>query len=271
MSPIDPTLSIQSLETSNYHFQYIETGNPSGYTILFIHGYPGRPQDFRWMFPFLPHYRIISIAMPNLDMTTTKTNIPTTSIMDRVYAVLEFTTAKNISNCALVAHSMGGPIALALARHHPSLVSCVTLIASVGAFPYKIFRQSKPRLGYKLISHPYVGTLFKPFVPHFFSILGFPKGISVQAMTHVLHCATDFSFRENKDNIEHIQQPCLHVWTTDDPYIEEELFMDMEKRIQHCTSVSFTNGGHNPQRIYPTEIVSHMQQLLSTVLKTETV
>ena len=265
--PTQNPILLKRLETERYIFQYHEEG--AGLPILFIHGYPGRPQDFRWLFPFLSSYRILALAMPNLDLSVTKKDLlPPTSIEARKNAVLEFLHAKNIKQCLVCAHSMGGPIATALVHHHPNLFKGLILIASVGAKPYRAFRRSNPRLGYKLLSIPFLKGITKPMVRFVFAQLGFPKKISIEAMEYVLHCATDFSFSEHEYNLKAVRSPVLSIWSEDDPLIETKSQENLGSLIFDYTEIRLPSGQHNPQRMHP-EQIAHRIELWAQDICTE--
>lgn len=243
-------LPIQTIETTNYQFGYLEhrMDNSSHPPIVMVHGYPGRPQDFRFLFPHLPDFHCIALAMPNLDISITKTNVSTTTIRERESAILEFLDAMNIEECILMGHSMGGPLMISTTRHHPDRVKGLIIISSVGAQQYRVFRNSKPHWGYQLVRFPIIKTIFTPFMVWMFGKLGFPKGISASAMIHVLHCAHDFSFEENKGNLAAIQQPVLNIWSDNDPYVERELFEEIDGLLTNGENLIVSGGGHNPQR-----------------------
>ena len=259
---------LQFIETPDYRFGYLESPSPHSALppLVMVHGYPGRPQDFRFLFPYLTKVRCLALAMPNLDISSSKTAVSTTSIRDRERAILQFLDAMHIEQCILVGHSMGGPIVTSLTRHHPNRISGLILLSSVGIAPYKIFRQTKPRIGHQLLSLPILGPLFRPLVVKVFQWLGFPKGISIDAMCHVLHCAHDFSFLENHQNLQAIQQPVLNVWTTDDPYIESERFAEITAVVSNCTEDNTAQGGHNPQKEQPEYVARTIQQWLNTAV-----
>lgn len=254
--------SIEYIETENFRFGYwespcVDSPNPP---IVMVHGYPGRPHDFRFLFPHLPDFRCIAVAMPNLDISTTKTDVSITTIVDRERAIVEFLDAMNITECILMGHSMGGPMVLSTTCNHPNRVKALIIISSVGAQQYRVFRTSKPRWGYKLITFPLIGRMFKPFMVWMFRKLGFPKGISADAMEYVLHCATDFSFNENKQNLKRCTQPVLNVSSQDDPYVEPELFEEIEALVPNCERLSFEKGGHNPQRTHAETVSKNVRQ-----------
>ena len=246
------------LETDNYHFQYIEEGD--GLPLVFLHGYPGRPQDFRWLFPFLSQFKIISLGLPNLDLTTTKNGFKSpTTITERADSIQEFLIKKDIKQCLVVTHSMGGPIGTALAKQNPDRVLGLVLISSVGLYPYRAFRASKAPLAHKVLSAPFLGTLLRPLMKKMFYRLGFPKGVSVEAMRYVLHCAHDFSFAEHTKNISTLECPILSVWSENDPLIENQSQLDLANALQNGSILSFKTGMHNPQREFPQEIAEALQ------------
>ena len=144
---------------------------------------------------------------------------------------------------------MGGPLMISTTRHHPDRVKGLIIISSVGAQQYRVFRNSKPHWGYQLVRFPILRSLFTPFMVWMFRKLGFPKGISANAMIHVLHCAHDFSFEENKDNLAAIQQPVLNIWSDNDPYVERELFEEIDGLLTNGENLIVSGGGHNPQRV----------------------
>lgn len=256
------TTPIEYIDTNNFHFGYWESPsvNSPHPPIVMVHGYPGRPQDFRFLFPHMKDFRCIALAMPNLDITTTKTNIPTTTIVDREMAIVEFLDAMNITECILMGHSMGGPMVLSATCNHPERIRGLIIISSVGAQQYRVFRMSKPRWGFKLMTTPLIGWMFKPFMMWVFQKLGFPKGISANAMLYVLHCATDFSFRENKRNLERCTHPVLNISSQNDPYVEPELFEEIEALLANCERLSFKKGGHNPQRTHAETVAQKVRE-----------
>ena len=88
---------IEYIETENFRFGYwespsVDSQNPP---IVMVHGYPGRPQDFRFLFPYMKDFRCLALAMPKLDISTTKTDVSITTIVDRENAIMEFFSKKN--------------------------------------------------------------------------------------------------------------------------------------------------------------------------------
>lgn len=257
-------MQFSQLETENYIFQFIEQGN--GFPLLFMHGYPGRPQDFRWLFPYLSEFKIISLALPCLDYTKIKENRkPPTTINQRVSAIEEFLEKKNIKQCLVFAHSMGGPIGTALTKRNPDKIIGLILLASVGLYPYNAFRISKPDLAHKLTSNRIMNPFLKPIMKHMFYRFGFPRGVSVQAMQYVLHCAHDFSFTEHSKNVSTLQSPVLSIWSENDHLVEMQSQLDLSRAFPNCTDLVFQKGKHNPQRDFPKEIANGIKDWITEI------
>ena len=66
-------LPIQTIETANYQFGYLEqhADNSSHPPIVMVHGYPGRPQDFRFLFPHLADFHCIVYLKHHMTLNPT--------------------------------------------------------------------------------------------------------------------------------------------------------------------------------------------------------
>ena len=237
---------------------YSEQG--TGIPFLLIHGYPGRPQDFRWITPGLPELRCISLAMPGLDITEPLSS-SCLSINERASFVCAFIKVLGLSEAFLLGHSMGGVVATQVANLSPHIQKLV-LLSSVGPTPYRAFRRSKPRMFHSLLNTPMIGKAVEPLVRFGFSALGFPRGVSMEAMRYVLACAHALSFEEHKNNLERLSVPVLSMWSHDDPLIESSCFHALENTIQNVHSVAFEKGGHNLQKTQSDKILRNLRSFL---------
>ena len=55
---------------------------------------------------------------------------------------------------------------------------------------------------------------------------------------------------KNKTNLLRCSRPVLNISSQDDPYVEPELFEEIETLVPNCERLSFEKGGHNPQRTH---------------------
>jgi len=240
-------------------FFYDEVGH--GQPIVFLHGYPGRPQDFRWLIPYLDGFQLLFFALPGLDISP----LPERELFrvsDRADYVLSCCDEIGLEDFFLVGHSMGGMIATHLATHHANRVLKLILISAVGPKPYQAFRRSRPDIAYQVFTMPILGRLLSPIMRYAFLSLGFPKGVSNPAMKYVLGCANSVSFSSHANNLRSLSLPVLSLWATDDPLIEPQSFEDLEEIIPVCRSQRFTSGGHNPQKKQASEVACFIKEFL---------
>lgn len=247
----NPIVVRKSITLNGFDIFYDECGE--GFPIVFLHGYPGRPQDFRWLSSNISAFRLIFLALPGLDISPLP-NSSMFTITERGEFVKSFCDALSISQYHLVGHSMGGMLATYLASRYPNNIEKLILISTVGPMPYKAYRRSRPDFVYRLISYSIVQKMLMPGIRFAFHAMGFPKGVSDQAMIYVLACANAISFPEHASHLSQLSQPVLSLWCTDDPLIEANSFQQLVDIIPNCLSISYPTGGHNPQKKHATEV-----------------
>ena len=253
----------RSVLVQDIDVSFEEYGPKNNPTILCIHGYPGRPQDFRWLVPELARYRLIILAMPGLDITPLPKNDLYT-VSSRAKFVTDFMDKLDIEKCVLMTHSMGSVIGTHIAVHHPTLVSQVVFISAVGPHPYRAFRRSRPDWGHFIFTKTPVRFFGQPIVRFLFAMFGFPKGVSTQAMFYVIACGAKLSFPEHRQNLSLLKQPVLSIWCQDDPLMEPESFDSLNKILRQCENYSFVSGGHSPQKKHATKVAQKIVQFIES-------
>lgn len=241
---------------------YEEHGERDAHTLVFLHGYPGRPKDFRWLVSELSSYHVIILALPGLGLTA----IPEQevfSIPSRAKFVEDFLTTIGVSSCSVIAHSMGGMVGVHLTHTIPTVVHNLILISAVGPMPYRAFRRSKPHWAYVIFHRKNIRFLGDPIMRFIFTLFGFPKGVSTESMHYVIACAAQISFPEHKSNLEHLQQPVLSIWCHDDPLIEPASFTALYACLRNAKQYSFPKGGHNPQKKHATKVAQLIKEFVS--------
>ena len=243
--------TLDQIIINNHRIYYLDEGE--GEILVAIHGYPGRPHDFRFLLPHLNGVRLLAIAMPGLDITEPWPQDCST-VSSRAKVVCDFIEALNLHSFSLLGHSMGGVIATEVAVRLRSKVKRLILLSSVGTYPYRAFRRSRPHLFHQLLQIPIFGKLFVPFVSLGFRMLGFPRGVTLPAMLYVLACAHALDFKRHKDNIQQLKIDVLSIWSMDDPLIEEASFENLTALLEKPHSLSLPSGGHNPQKAHPAKV-----------------
>ena len=127
---------LQSADVGGRKISYAGTGQ-EGDVILLVHGYGGDRNS--WLFlqePLATRYRVYALDMPGHGTSTkdvgTRPESALGVLADAVTGVLD---ALGAERAHLVAHSMGGAVALAVAARDPGRIASLTLIAPSGFGP----------------------------------------------------------------------------------------------------------------------------------------
>ncbi|KAF2670357.1 alpha/beta hydrolase fold family protein [Microthyrium microscopicum] len=125
---------------------FAEYGSPTGYPLLFFHGFPSSRLE-AGSITKLAHrrnIRLFALDRPGFGLSTFQ---PNRKILDWPADVFEFAHHVNIERFAVLGGSGGGPYALACARVLPhEMMSAVGLFASAG--PWRAGTAGVPRLGH---------------------------------------------------------------------------------------------------------------------------
>ncbi|WP_245449679.1 alpha/beta hydrolase [Rhizobium leguminosarum] len=112
---------------------YIDTGGP-GPTLLLLHGYSDSSRSFSLLEPWLAGYRLIIPDLPGHGGSGVGTGLTVPHFTDDIVALV---TALSMERFAVIGHSMGAMISIAVAARLPDVVTAlITISGSVRpAFP----------------------------------------------------------------------------------------------------------------------------------------
>jgi pimeloyl-ACP methyl ester carboxylesterase len=222
--------------------------------IILIHGFPGRTQDFRWLTPYLENnFTLYHIALPGHGVTP-KMVFPATGLKEIGYFIEQCIDSLQISSFTLIGHSMGCPIAIWVASKRVTQCNKVVLISPVGLREHRALRKGNPQLIQKMLQNQLLRPITTRLLRIGFRRAGFPKGISVETMEHVMEHVTKFSFNEYKSclqswrSINDSSQRTAIIWTTNDQLIEEDIYQELSDFLSPSLNLCFPTGGHNPQK-----------------------
>lgn len=123
-------LHIHSTTINGRRIHYVSTGNDSMPQLIFIHGSPGSWDDFADYLKdsaLLQKFNMISIDRPGLGYS----NFGKAEHIDEQAKQISFllNNIKNNRSMYLVAHSYGGPVAVAVASYNQKLISGLVMLA----------------------------------------------------------------------------------------------------------------------------------------------
>lgn len=129
-----PEVSSQRVEVAGLPIHYLATGR--GKTITFLHGWGGEAASFGPVPTILAdRFHSIVVDLPGFGRTPP----PPAAWGTFEYAdcLASFLRQIDVAPCALVGHSFGGRVSLALAARYPDLVEKLILVDSAGIVPHR--------------------------------------------------------------------------------------------------------------------------------------
>jgi pimeloyl-ACP methyl ester carboxylesterase len=229
---------------------YVDVGE--GPTIVLVHGYPGRPADYRWMVPALEGVRVVAPALPGLDDTPLAT-CDAATITGRGRFLAAFLEALDLRG-VLVGHSMGAGVCAVAAVEQPDRATGLGLLAPLGLRPHKAFRRSTPNLSKKLVDQRWMRWWTMPLLRYVFVAMGFPRGLSEEAMVHTLDCAAAMDFEALRARYAQVQVPCLIASCDDDPLIEPAIPLELGAALPDGPRLRWDTGLHGIVKSRATEL-----------------
>ncbi len=227
-------------------FSYTDEGD--GPVVLALHGLPGSARDWRWLAPAMPGVRFIRLEQPAFGGTPRSTE-PDPSLAARARFVRAVIEALRLDDVTVLGHSMGGPLALAVAASAPSRVRGLALFASVGVRPHRMLRKlgRHPDLP-RVLDAPLVGRALMPPLRRGFARAGFPLTTPDAAIQQSMRIVSRLSFSEVRAAVAGVRCPTLLAWALDDPLVEEAIGLELSAALPDGPRLAFDTGGHNVQK-----------------------
>ena len=118
----------KALQLASYKLSYLESGDPNGPLVVFVHGTPGDAEAWADYLMSVPKgYRYIAIDRPGFGNSGPDAAV--TSLAEQGNAVAALIRANGGKPAVLVGHSLGGPIVAQAAADHPDLVAALVIVA----------------------------------------------------------------------------------------------------------------------------------------------
>lgn len=234
------------------------TDEGSGPAIVLIHGLPGSARDFRYLAPQLPGFRLIRVDLPGFGGTSRRGK-RAWSVRDRARLVRDLLDALELPIVAAVAHSMGGPIAVALADLAPERVTALALLASPGLRPHRAFRRGHVHTMSRVMRLPGAPLALALPLRRAFIAMGFPSRTPTEHFVAAAQDAGMLDFSGFSASLQrlHARQralPTLVAWAEDDPLIEPAISQELAAAAPAGPRLHWPTGGHNIQKTHAAEL-----------------
>lgn len=255
--PHDP--QVLTAELDGRPFTYTDEGE-DGPPLVLIHGLPGSVRDFRWLGAALrtrcPGRRVVRLDLPGFGGTDIALGGKMT-IEQRAAYVVAAVRALDLGPVVLVAHSMGGPVALAAATLMPEATRELVLLASVGLTPHRGYRSvPNPRFTAPVVTS-WLGRRFLAKRLHrAFVKGGFPASSSTDELFLTLRIVGKVRFKTIRGRAEAFAKqgtPAHVLAAADDPIVESAIGEALRDALG-ASGRLFEDGGHNIQKSRAVEI-----------------
>ncbi|MBM75031.1 MAG: hypothetical protein CMK59_06505 [Proteobacteria bacterium] len=251
----------QILQTPRGPILYQSHGE--GPPLIMIHGFLGRPQDFRWILPgLIERFQVFLPELPGMVSTDLGAHDPLDQKGMACFVEL-FMDGLNIQSSGMVAHSMGAGVAVSFAANHPERVDALGLISPVGPRIHKALAGSKLELGHTLLTSP-LRWLFMPLMRFSLRRMGFPRGVRDEAIVNSMWFNTLFDYDAYAKMLDSLSMPVFLTYTTNDSQIEQEIFEELQELVRPSVIKVYEKGGHNPQKHHSNDVVEGLLEVFLT-------
>ena len=248
--PSDP--QVQSLALPEGPASYTDEG--VGPAVVCIHGLPGSSRDFRWLAPALNAFglRALRLELPGFGQNHADVPSSVGAIVDHVRSVL---SELALNGTIILGHSFGAVIAMRLAVCHPDAVSRLVLLSPPGLRQHRGLRNVGWGLEVsRLARAPVVGTAARAALVAAFRRAGFRHDATPETVVRTLEVLRSFDFGAHASAWSRLKTPTAMAWCGDDPFIEDDISVDLARRLPAGPRLRFVSGGHSPQKHFALEI-----------------
>ncbi|WP_139367568.1 alpha/beta fold hydrolase [Bacillus alkalicellulosilyticus] len=258
------------------HYEYLR-GNQAkeGPVILLIHGFISCSYCFRYIMPKLSEeYPVIAVDLPGFGKSE-KSKTFTYSFESYAALLFTFLDKLQVKETIVVGHSMGGQVALYMAKQKPEQVKKIVLMSSSGYL--------------KRVKKHYLFASYLPFSPKVLKWY-FEKRNYKEALSHVVYDKTavnDNSVKEytrafkdegfyealirlarhregdlTSEQLHLITQPALLLWGKEDEIIPFRIGKRLDHDLPNATLYGYEKTGHLLPEERPDEVVERMLQFI---------
>lgn len=278
----------QRLRAGNLFLNVLDTGSPTGFPLLFLHGFPDYHYGWRKQVPYFDErgYRVIVPDQRGYNLSDKPEGIAAYQLDLLGQDLIHLLDTLELTKVCVVGHDWGGAVGWWLAHHHPERVHGLVVLN----VPHpEVFRQhlrqsrSQQRKSWYMLFFQLPGVpewlLSRAKYTHFSQTLkeAAKRGAFTQqdldlyiaawsqpgafkAMLNWYRAALRYPFRPFPSTA--IQPPVLLFWGQRDPFLEPEMAQASLDRCQHGRLHPFAHASHWPQHDEPEQVNELIEEFL---------
>jgi pimeloyl-ACP methyl ester carboxylesterase len=223
------------------------TDEGAGPVVVALHGYPGSLRDFRYLASVLsPSVRFVRVDMPGFGDAEGGGDTPSPA----AHAALLLATldALSLDRVVLLAHSMGGAVAVHAATEAPERIRGLVLLATPGLTPHQHLRRIPVRPLARALRPAWARRLTAPLLRRTTKLAGFPSSVPLDAIHRSIDFAAVYDPQDHARRCRAVTQPCLVAYAADDVLVEPAIGEALGGALPNGPRIAFPKGGHNIQK-----------------------
>ncbi|WP_185850944.1 alpha/beta fold hydrolase [Blattabacterium cuenoti] len=240
-------------------FSYVRRG--SGHPLILLHGLMGKLSNFNALLDFFPKkgYQVIIPRLPLYKMPLLLTNIYSLSKY-----VINLLIEIEIEKATLIGNSLGGHIALIIAKNRMDLVHSIVLTGSSGLFERAFGDAIPKRENYEYIRKKSQEVFYDPriatkeLVDEVFHIVNDKK----KGIKTLYIAKSSMKYNMSKD-LSVIRQPICLIWGRQDHVTPPEVAKEFHRLLPHSELYWIDKCGHVPMMEHPKRFINILEKWLS--------
>ena len=230
-------------------FIYKEAGE--GKAIILLHGLMGTASMFDEVFSYFSEngYKVLVPELPIYSLPMLKTNVKHFALF-----IKKFIKERNLEKVILVGNSLGGHIALYLAKHYPELVDVLVLTGSSGLYE-NAMGDSYPKRGDKEYLRKKTESVFydpkhatPEMIDNLFEIVN-DRG----SVLRILSLAKSAIRHNMANDLPQMNVSTCLVWGKQDNVTPPDVANDFDRLMPNSELFWIDKCGHSPMKEHPQE------------------
>ncbi|OQA97201.1 MAG: AB hydrolase superfamily protein YdjP [Spirochaetes bacterium ADurb.Bin218] len=235
-------ISLNYIEKDSKKIFYRKNGDENRNAMIFIHGLAGDSRFFHNQLKYFgERFKTIAIDLPGHGRSKIHLN---QSLELYSKAISEIAATENIKDYILIAHSMGGAVALEHLKEHQERVKAIILVSTAAQLPIEDKIVNEAQENFEVFFHKTLSLIFNKKAGLF--IIAARKQIDEEEKAIIIN---DLLLCKNSDYraiVPAIKIPALLIANRYDKIIPCEATEHMHRQLQNSKFVVFDQRGHIP-------------------------